>query len=198
MYKQVITLDHLGLGRQIKRVYVKLFHVAKMRIKNMDPKLFKKSDFKNEYRRNKILDEIYKKFDSFECKGMCYSTCGKVAFNNTEYKKLNAPKHSFNDFFEFKQDLEKSDVYHNLAPGKVLPKSMQCWYLDKSGTLCTIRNQRPFSCRVFGAVDTPRLKCLHGCKPTVSEAEYLQYLEVYARITQGDGTPMYIDEGKQV
>lgn len=150
----------------------------------------KKSAYKNAYRRNEIMKDLYRKLDSFQCQGKCFSTCGKVAFNKTEYEKITEKKHELIDYFEHKQDLERSDFYHNLKPGNELPKHLRCWYLDEDGRNCTIYNERPFVCRVFGAVDTPRLRCQFGCKPTVTEDEYWEMMQVYAQVTDCDGTPI--------
>lgn len=94
----------------------------------------------------KILDKIYSKFEGFQCKGICQDYCGAVLFNEEEAAR------------------------NGISAGFHTDKALKCDFLTGMGT-CEIYENRPFLCRAFGAIDTPLLKCPHGCAPVLTEQE---------------------------
>lgn len=79
-------------------------------------------------------NELYSKIPKMKCKEGCHDCCGLVPFSNWELKQIDNPK-------------PYTDIY--------------CPYLSVAG--CTIYENRPFMCRLYGTVEN--LKCSHGCKP---------------------------------
>jgi len=86
------------------------------------------------------LKKLYSKIPSFECIEGCTDCCGPVPLTKLEAKRLN--------------------VDSNLTPTKL--GSCDCVYASEKG--CTVYENRPYMCRLFGA--TEDLKCPHGKKPT--------------------------------
>ena len=83
-----------------------------------------------------LLNEIYKQIPKFECIEGCHDCCGPTIFSKTEWDAIE---------------------------DKRMATDITCPYASDKG--CDIYNQRPLICRMFGAVDDPRLKCPHGCRP---------------------------------
>lgn len=52
-------------------------------------------------------------------------------------------------------------------------RSATCGYFDPAQSACSVHAVRPLICRLFGAVDDPRMRCPFGCVPDrwVTQAE---------------------------
>ena len=48
---------------------------------------------------------------------------------------------------------------------RIKSKNLDCVFLDKEAKRCKVYAVRPMICRLFGAVDHPKLTCPHGCRP---------------------------------
>lgn len=82
------------------------------------------------------LHKLYRKIPTFRCNPGCTDCCGPVPFAKIEW---------------------------DLVIDKRKPTSLSCPY-GVNGE-CDIYEQRPIICRLFGAVDTDKLACPHGCGP---------------------------------
>ena len=82
------------------------------------------------------LKKLYKKIPTFTCIAGCTDCCGPVTFSNLEWDQV--------------QDQRK-------AAGLNCPYSLN--------GCCDIYEHRPMLCRLFGSVDTERLRCPHGRQP---------------------------------
>jgi Fe-S-cluster containining protein len=93
------------------------------------------------------------KTPSFECKPGCHGCCGIVPFSTSEKNKVAALR-----------PLEQWEPFMNSSwvPASAL-MTMTCPFLGKDG--CSIYEDRPMVCRLFGAVDHPNMKCPMGCGP---------------------------------
>lgn len=96
-----------------------------------------------------LLQNFYSRLGSFKCKGLCQNYCGPVPLTSGEAERLGI----------------KGAV---MTPCK--GETLSCDFLSSLGT-CTEYENRPLVCRMFGAVDTPLLKCPHGCAPIVGRKE---------------------------
>jgi len=81
-------------------------------------------------------EELYRQIPSFECKKGCTDCCGPVPFSRYEW---------------------------SIIADKREGKGLICPYASRKG--CQIYDKRPLLCRLFGAVNTERMECPHGCKP---------------------------------
>jgi uncharacterized protein len=93
------------------------------------------------------------KIPSFSCKEGCHACCGIVPFNEAEKQKASAAR-----------PLEQWEPF---VDGRWVTVSalmtMKCPFLSAGG--CSIYDDRPMVCRLFGSVDHPRMKCPMGCGP---------------------------------
>ena len=85
------------------------------------------------------LKKLYKKIPEFSCVEGCNDCCGVVPVSPHEAKKLK--------------------ITTNMTPVKL--GTCDCIYSTSDG--CTAYDNRPFMCRLFGAVED--LPCPHGKKP---------------------------------
>lgn len=92
------------------------------------------------------LDALYAAIPTFECIPGCTDCCGPVPTTATE--RRNAPK------------LLPLDA---MVTRMVSTGCADCPY--SLAHRCAIYEGRPFMCRIFGAVDDPRLACPHGRGP---------------------------------
>jgi uncharacterized protein len=96
---------------------------------------------------------------SFDCKTGCDGCCGPVPFTDSE--KASAQK---------VRPFEQWEAFgKHWIPASALT-TMTCPF-SRNG--CEVYETRPMVCRLFGAVDNPRMKCPHGCgaKKLLTDAE---------------------------
>jgi len=103
----------------------------------------------------KRLADLYASIPTFTCIPGCTDCCGPVPFSKTEWARV---------------------------PVKKTATCLDCPYAEHG---CTIYDQRPFMCRLFGAVDDPMLRCPHGCRPfkPLTQAQGNALTEEYIRLT---------------
>lgn len=108
------------------------------------------------------------KIPSFTCKPGCHACCGPVPFSTAERDRVAA--------------IRPMEQWEPFVDGSWIPaaalQTMSCPFLTKDG--CGIYELRPTICRLFGAVDHPRLTCPHGCGPERKLSER-QSREILAR-----------------
>jgi len=85
------------------------------------------------------LKELYKAIPTFSCKPGCSDCCGPVPVASAEWEKIKLVKRQLG-----------SDC-------------LNCDYLVDNK--CSIYNDRPFLCRLFGATTERKMTCKHGCGP---------------------------------
>lgn len=85
----------------------------------------------------KELHGIYDMVPGFKCRPKCTDCCGPIFFSGLEW---------------------------HLIEDKRMADSIWCPYRGKG--FCEIYEQRPIVCRLYGAVDHPRLTCSFGHCPT--------------------------------
>jgi Fe-S-cluster containining protein len=86
-----------------------------------------------------VLKKLYKKIPSFDCIEGCSDCCGPVPVSSVEAKKLGI----------------------DTGITSVKMGTCECVYSSSEG--CTVYENRPFMCRLFGA--TKNLVCPHGKEP---------------------------------
>lgn len=115
------------------------------------------------------LQKLYKRIPEFECEPGCNECCGPILMCKTEWAK----------FKEHKQ-IEKD--------------SLDCPYLADGK--CSEYENRPFVCRIFGAMDGAiperRLECPKGCKPKnpIRTVASLRICAQYDAICDSEGGPV--------
>jgi hypothetical protein len=110
---------------------------------------------------------LYDRIPAFRCKPGCGDCCGVVPWSENEWAKVadRAPPGT--------TTIKADDAIIPTRPG-----SSVCPFFSSG---CTVYNDRPFMCRLFGAVRDPRLRCPHGCGPThpLSAAKALKMTRQY-------------------
>jgi hypothetical protein len=86
-------------------------------------------------RMDKILD-LYARIPAFDCLKGCTACCGIVPFSKSEWTRVAEPKKG---------------------------KGIDCPYVQDGR--CSIYEDRPFMCRIFGTVES--LLCPKGCGPEI-------------------------------
>jgi uncharacterized protein len=93
------------------------------------------------------------KIPTFECKPGCHGCCGLVPFTTSERDRVAA--------------IRPLDQWEPFVDGSWVPTAalttMTCPFLGADG--CSIYEDRPIVCRLFGSVDHPHMKCPMGCAP---------------------------------
>ena len=109
---------------------------------------------RSETRRNeKALQKIYDRIPDCHCKGLCQGACGPVPFSAIERAKV--------------EHLAEWEEWKGLGS---VPKSdgLTCAFLKDNK--CSIYENRPLICRLYGSVKET-LQCDHGCRPTMTETQ---------------------------
>jgi Fe-S-cluster containining protein len=98
------------------------------------------------------LDAIYRQIPAFGCRPGCGDCCGLVPWSREEWARVA-------DRAPAGVTLEAYDA------DTVIPMrgaSTTCPFFSGG---CTVYEDRPFMCRLFGTVRDARLTCPHGCRP---------------------------------
>lgn len=95
---------------------------------------------KTEARYRRKLKALRDQVPKIECKGLCHHSCGPVPMSNAEFQLLK--------------------------DAKKLPQegALDCPFLT-SEKKCSIYEDRPMLCRLFGVVNHHMMRCPHGCEP---------------------------------
>jgi Fe-S-cluster containining protein len=99
------------------------------------------------------LQEIYDEIPDIECKGECHESCGPIAYSDAEANRIEQSGES---------------------PPEPVSGSHRCDKLIPLVKKCSIYEDRPLICRLFGVVEG--MKCPHGCKP---EGGYLSDVRAF-------------------
>ena len=89
------------------------------------------------------IEEIYDQVPSVKCKGLCHKACGPIMASEAEVNMLR------------EKGIEIGGIREDLSCDKLCQHSHQC----------TIYDDRPLICRLWGAVDVDGMRCPFGCKP---------------------------------
>jgi hypothetical protein len=108
------------------------------------------------------VEKIYARLPALKCKGLCSECCGPIMFSAKEADRM-----------------ARKGVQ---APG--FDEAMTCTALR--GTRCAIYANRPYICRLWGAIKS--MACPHGCQPArwVSEAESAAHLRALGPLRASD------------
>lgn len=120
--------------------------------------------------QDEALEELYAQVpDMLDCKGLCHDSCGPIPTTKRETQRL---------------DMLGVKIPHMLVGLKKAMENEQ-WRCPALGedNLCTVYERRPLICRLYGTVDTPMLRCSHGCVP---KGGYLTDEQGSALLTRAD------------
>ena len=98
------------------------------------------------------LDAVYAELPTIACKGLCQESCGPIV----QARSLTT------------QELLRMQDAGGERRGKQRRRPLTCPYLtaeDETGR-CSIYEERPAVCRLWGIVDSPLMRCPHGCDVT--------------------------------
>lgn len=135
----------------------------------------------NEEHKRARLAAFYANFDDFKCRGLCQKFCSKVNFSPVEWellsdKRIDKPRTARESEVIMKR---RSDQINWL--GGEIDRKDDCEYLSPIGT-CEIYSERPFNCRVFGAVAHPTMICKWGCEPVMSVNNFTSLINQFADV----------------
>ena len=97
------------------------------------------------------LDVVYAELPTIDCKGLCQASCGPIVQARSVTQ----------------QELLHMQDSGGERRGRQQRQPLTCPYLttDEAGR-CSIYEARPAICRLWGIVDTPLMRCPHGCEAT--------------------------------
>jgi Fe-S-cluster containining protein len=99
------------------------------------------------------LDALYAQLPTVQCKGLCHDSCTVVPASELEHRRINATGKSISPRMSGR-------TVNSLRKARGADGPPRCPALGPLNN-CTIYEDRPFICRVFGvALD---LLCEHGC-----------------------------------
>ncbi len=91
------------------------------------------------------LQELYSQVPDANCKGLCHQACGPIEMGELE-----------------RQQIREGGVEILPAVDMLVSGNTDCAALSPLGK-CTVYEQRPMICRLYGVVET--MRCEYGCKP---------------------------------
>ena len=100
------------------------------------------------------IETLYRQIPRMACRPACGDCCGIVPWSPEEFAKV--------------KDRMPADAQVSEFRGSIIiikPGSANCVFLAADAG-CTVYEDRPFMCRLFGTAPEPRLTCPHGCRPT--------------------------------
>lgn len=103
------------------------------------------------------LQDIFDEIPGVDCKGKCSESCGPIAYSNAEARRIK----------------EAGET-----PPEPRSETLECDKLIPLIKKCSIYEDRPIICRLFGVVEG--MKCPHGCEPEegyMSDARAFQLME---------------------
>lgn len=100
------------------------------------------------------LQKLYDKIPSFTCKPNCGRCCGIVPWSDEEFARV-------------KDRLPPGTHIERIGEANIpiTVGSVKCPFLSQEKT-CTVYDDRPFMCRIFGVSRHPILVCPEGAQPT--------------------------------
>lgn len=95
------------------------------------------------------IRKVWAEVPSIECKGLCVASCGPID--------------------ECVHPIEKEliTLETGVAPNFARNPHEACPMLTSQG-LCSIHENRPLICRMFGVASDPIMACPYGCKPKIT------------------------------
>lgn len=91
--------------------------------------------------RAEKVQAIYDELPELDCKGMCQESCGPIEMSDAEEERI----------------IKR----HGRRPG--IDSTLTCTLLDRDSGKCSIYDDRPMICRLWGLVK--KMRCPHGCEP---------------------------------
>lgn len=91
------------------------------------------------------LDRIYRAIPTVECKGLCAEACGPIQMSPQEHQRI------------MDRGVDIPDGFDLLANGKSVCPALK-------DNRCTVYEDRPLICRLWGAVES--MPCPFGCTST--------------------------------
>lgn len=90
---------------------------------------------------------LYAELPRVACKRLCQDSCAAMVFRNRGMTVFEFARATFGGTTPI-PDGHPLDLCTFLRQGR-----------------CSIYNQRPLVCRLWGVVDSPKMRCPHGCEP---------------------------------
>lgn len=118
---------------------------------------------------NPKLQALYRKFETFHCKGLCQIECTCVPFSPSEARAAGVEPRHITDSIATNNTLESVGL------------RAKCEHLSPMGA-CNIYENRPFICRAYGAIR--KLYCNFGCQPIIADKEGIPMINQYNRILE--------------
>lgn len=121
------------------------------------------------------LEKLYAQLPTIVCQQKCQDYCGQIAMSRLEAKRL--PELQFQRLWWLTQIGQKS-------MGRCFATNVDTYGtcpMLKDG-LCAVYDRRPAICRLWGL--TEKLRCPHGCEPSVrwNEQQATDWLKAVAEI----------------
>jgi Fe-S-cluster containining protein len=121
----------------------------------------------NKKEKKELLEELRRMIPSFSCLPGCHRCCGPVPFSKIEREAIEHKKRGSTE-------------------------GLACAYECEEG--CSIYEDRPIICRLFGVISDPLMQCSYGfMSETVLNKEQVdKMLDIYKRELMGDGDIGYL------
>jgi uncharacterized protein len=121
------------------------------------------------------LEALYASLPTIQCKRKCLNYCGPILISKIEAARLEAKRGHLD-----RQACFEAAKKISLPAPAILEREYigigikdHCVFLEPMFGYCTVYKMRPLVCRLWGMMDTPLMRCPHGCVPTrwVTDAE---------------------------
>jgi Fe-S-cluster containining protein len=108
------------------------------------------------------LEALYAALPTVQCKKLCgREICGPIPLSRMELQRIEQ-KVGVVEFVTATSDFVASEGNVGLRTDF----DHTCKFLERTFGRCLIYEVRPLICRLWGCVDDPRMRCVHGCQPS--------------------------------
>lgn len=99
------------------------------------------------------IQEIYEDIPKVYCKGLCFDQCTVIPLSKAELRVITA-RHG------------PSNLGQGVLGAHMFGTHHKCTFLTQDNR-CSIYEDRPAICRIFGAAKDRNMECVHGCSKDV-------------------------------
>jgi uncharacterized protein len=116
------------------------------------------------------LEALYRTLPVIACQRKCQAYCGPILLSKIEAARLESKR----GYLRLTSSFEAASRLYLPLPAVVerelvglLPdRNFDCVFLEPQFAKCLAYSIRPLVCRLWGMVDTPLMRCPHGCVPS--------------------------------
>ena len=123
------------------------------------------------------LQAVYSELPTIACQRKCQDYCGPLIIPRVEFVNIELTGAVFD--LRSMDHVDLSDKWKWMGKKKLVATPIEvCKMLYPNGK-CRVYSHRPFICRIWGLINTPEMRCPHGCVPSrwLKDGEVRRFME---------------------